>query len=213
MDDKYYESLRKRMIEEQLIPRGISDRNVLNAMLKVPREQFVPETLKMHAYDDNALPIGEGQTISQPYVVALTCQLLELRPVDKVLDIGTGSGYMAAVLGQLAKNIITIERIYKLAERATRVLEKLNYNNISVIIGDGSKGYKEASPYDGIASGAAPTEIPKAWLDQLVDGGKIVTPIGKRVQELVRISKSNSNYEEEAFGGVAFVPLVSEPEI
>lgn len=202
---------RQLMVERQLKSRDITDQNVLEAMSKVPREKFVPQGQKGNAYADYALAISHDQTISQPYVVALMCQLLELEGSEKVLDIGTGSGYQAAVLSQLAKEVISIEVIPELAESAKQTLKKLNYNNIKIITGDGRKGAPEYAPFEGIKSAAASLKIPPAWKEQLKLGGHIVLPLKDILyQKLVRLTKTKQGFEKESFGGVAFVPLVKK---
>ncbi len=202
---------RRQMVEEQLKARDINDERVLAAMSKVPRHKFVPNSAKAAAYADHPLSIGHNQTISQPYVVALMCQLLELTGNEKVLDIGTGSGYQAAVLSHLAKKVITIEVIPELAESAQKTLKDLNYTNTKVIIGDGRKGAPDYAPYDGIKSAAASEEIPEAWKEQLNQGGKIVMPIKNKLgQTLVRLTKTSSGFKKESLGGVMFVPLVKK---
>lgn len=196
------------MIQEDLISLGITDERVIEAIRRVPREEFLPDDLKPHAYDDNPLPIGKGQTISQPYVVALACQLLELSPAAKVLDVGTGSGYQAAVLSFLAEEVWTIECIASLAKNAEKTIKQLGYKNIHVVIGDGSLGYPAQAPFDGIVSAASSHEVPKPWLDQLTDGGRLVAPIGGLIQELVRVMRIGNEFKRESFGGVRYVPLV-----
>lgn len=196
------------MVEEQLRPRGISDERVLAAMGEVPREKFVPTPLLDHAYDDCPLPIGFGQTISQPYVVALACQLLELKGDEKVLDIGTGSGYAAAVLSRLAAKVISIERVSELVERARETLAGLGYDNVAVITGNGRLGYTPEAPFEAIHSAAASAEIPLAWKEQLAEGGRMVLPLQKGLfQDLTKVSKKDGEFLEESWGGVVFVPL------
>jgi len=201
------------MVKRQLLRRGIVDSKVIKAMGIVPREKFVPLELREYAYDDWPLTIGFGQTISQPYVVALMCQLLKLKGGEKVLDVGTGSGYQAAILSLLAKQVISIERFSRLAQAAKNRLEKLGYSNVEVIIGDGTKGLAKEAPFDAIVCGAAASVIPKAWKEQLRNGGRIVLPLKKSWgQELVRVTKKAGRFFEESFGSVAFVPLVPGKE-
>ncbi len=202
--------LRQEMVEKQLKGRDIVDSRVLRAINKVPREEFVPKDFENHVYDDGPLSIGCGQTISQPYIVALMCQMLELKGNEKVLDIGTGSGYQAAVLSLLAKKVISIERIPQLAKSARKTLKRFNYNNIKVIVGDGSQGVFKEAPFDAIVCAAATAKIPQAWKDQLKDGGRIVLPLKKGwIQYLIRITKKNKKFLRQTICPVAFVPLVS----
>lgn len=197
------------MVQEQLMGRDIIDQGVLKAMRSVPREKFVPHAFENLAYTDGPLPIGHEQTISQPYIVALMCQLFNLKGTEKVLDVGTGSGYQAAVLSLLAKKVISVEIVPELATTAQDRLHKLGYTNVTVITGDGSQGIPNEAPFDAIVSAAAAKNIPPAWIKQLSDGGRIVMPIASILgQELVKITKSKGRLNKEFFGGVAFVPLV-----
>ena len=199
------------MVREQVESRGIRDPAVLQAMLEVPREAFVPEDEVEFAYRDSPLPIAAGQTISQPYIVALMAAALELEPNDRVLEVGTGSGYAAAVLSRITREVYTIERHAELAERAGQVLESLGYDNVHVLHGDGTKGWPEHAPYDGIVVAAGGPEVPEALLAQLAVGGRLVIPIGPtpRLQELVRITRvGEDEYSRENLGGVRFVPLI-----
>lgn len=199
------------MVHEQVESRGIRDPAVLRAMREVPREAFVPEDQREFAYRDSPLPIAAGQTISQPYIVALMAAALELAPEDRVLEVGTGSGYAAAVLSRIAVQVYTIERHAELAERAARVLERLGYDTVHVRQGDGTQGWAEHAPYDGIVVAAGGPEVPEALLAQLAVGGRLVIPVGPtpRLQELVRITRvSEDEYRREDLGGVRFVPLV-----
>lgn len=192
---------------------GITDPKVLGAIERVPREKFVPAQFQDRAYENTALPIGEGQTISQPYIVALMTQALELSPRDRVLEIGTGCGYQAAVLSRLCRRVYTIERHRSLAIRARKLLEKLDYANITTKVGDGSKGWPEQAPFDKIiATAAAQTDVPQELLDQLADGGILVAPIGSSVwdQYLWRFRKSGDEIKEERLCAVRFVPLVRD---
>ena len=201
--------LRKLMVQEQLEARDITDSRVLKAMAKIPREKFVPRNLRSYAYDDTPLPIGFGQTISQPYIVAKMCQSLELRGDEKVLDVGTGSGYQAAVLAVLAGKVISVERIPELAEMAKKTISKLGYDNIKIIIGDGSKGVLKEAPFDAIVSAAASKDVPQAWKDQLIQKGKIIMPLKKLWgQELIRLVKSEKRFNQKSFGSVVFISLV-----
>lgn len=191
---------------EELKAKGIVDKGVLKAMGQIPREEFVPRRWRQQAYDDSPLPIGFGQTISQPYIVALMCQLLALTGKEKVLDIGTGSGYQAAVLSKLAKEVITIERIPQLAKKAKKTLQKLGFNNIKVIVGDGYRGYAKQAPYEAIKAAANLEKVPPSWREQLKVGGRMVFPLN---QELVKMTKTKNRWLTKNYGGVAFVPLVS----
>ena len=198
------------MVERQLRRRGIRDRRVLDAMGRVPRERFVPADLQRQAYADGALPIGHGQTISQPYVVALTCELLALTGSERVLDVGTGSGYAAAVLAELAASVVTVERIPELAERARASLSAAGYGDVAVRTGDGTLGAPDRS-YDAIAVAAASPGVPDALYEQLAPGGRIVVPRGTRdVQRLVLVVKTPDGPVERTSIGVRFVPLVGE---
>ncbi len=208
MKEEYYQELRDKMVQEQLIDRGITDKRVLDAMREVPREEFIPEEMRKYAYMDMAVPIDEDQTISQPYIVALMLQLAILAPNNKVMDIGTGSGYATAVLSRIVRKVVSIERLYKLSEEAGLILEKLGYDNITLIVGDGSKGHWMEAPYDAIVSAASPIALPYAWLEQLKNGGRLVTPLGGVHQELVRIRKEKGELIKETYGDVEFVPLV-----
>jgi protein-L-isoaspartate(D-aspartate) O-methyltransferase len=206
-----YQRLREAMVETQLIPRGIRDRSVLNAMRTVPRHHFVDEATKHMAYDDMALPIGEGQTISQPYMVAIMTELLALTGSERVLEIGTGSGYQAAILAQLAGEVFTIERIAPLAEKATLRFRDLSYPHIHVRTGDGTLGWPEEAPFDRIIITAASPKIPDPLKEQLSENGIIVIPVGSRYsQQLLRIRKTKSGYEEEYHTPCVFVPLIGE---
>ncbi len=202
-----FERLRKKMVETQLIPRGIKDKKVIEAFLTVPREKFVPENLKESAYDDTPLPIGEGQTISQPYIVALMTELLQLKGREKVLEIGTGSGYQAAILSEIGCEVYSVERIPSLAKRAGKILQQLGYI-VKIKIGDGTLGWEEYAPYDGIIVTAAGPKIPQSLLTQLKEGGRIIMPVGDLfTQDLIRITKVKGKFIKENFGGCQFVPL------
>ncbi len=198
---------RQRMVED-LKKRGISDARVLRVMSEVPRELFVPGNEYL-AYHDMPLPIGRGQTISQPYIVALMLSLLELTGHEKVLDVGTGSGYLAALLGRLARKVISLEIDPVLAERAKAVLKKLRVNNVSVLVGDGVKGYLYSAPFDAIVVSAAVPKVPESLLDQLAVNGSLVIPVGSRItQNLMRYRKfPDGSVSEESFGLCRFVPL------
>jgi protein-L-isoaspartate(D-aspartate) O-methyltransferase len=199
------------MVERQLRRRGISDERVLAAMAKVPRELFVPERLRQYAYDDGALPIGEGQTISQPFVVATICSLLALTGTERVLDVGTGSGYQAAVLAELAKEVVTIERIPELADGARATLAAAGYDDVEVRVGDGSLGVPDRAPFDGIAVAAAAPTVPPALYEQLAGDGRLVVPRGTRWgQELVLVVRGPEGPVERVSIPVRFVPLVGD---
>lgn len=197
------------MIERQLRRRGIADERVLAAMGRVPRELFVPENVRAYAYEDGALPIGHGQTISQPFIVGTICALLELSGGERVLDVGTGSGYQAAVLAELASEVVTIERVPELAERAGRALSEAGYEDVVVLVGDGSLGASEHAPFDAIAVAAAAPAVPPALYEQLTPGGRLVLPRGSRWgQELVLVVKTEDGPVERASVPCRFVPLV-----
>ncbi len=205
-----YKTMRERMVETQIKARGVKDPRVLAAMLKVERHRFVPKDLHSSAYSDQPLPIGEGQTISQPYIVALMTELLELKGEEKVLEIGTGSGYQAAILAELAKEVYTIEIIEKLATSAEKLLLELGYKNIKVRAGDGYLGWPDAAPFDAIIVTCAPDHIPKPLVDQLKEGGRMVIPVGEFTQELKKIVKRGGNLETTDVIPVIFVPMTGE---
>jgi protein-L-isoaspartate(D-aspartate) O-methyltransferase len=202
-------SARERMLA--LLRRHIRDGRVIDAMASIPRERFVPERLGSRAYDDNALPIGEGQTISQPLIVALMVEALRLSSADRVLEVGTGSGYAAAVLSRLASEVITVERIADLSARARQTLHDLHLENVRVETATNELGYKQAAPYDAILVSAGAPHVPRTLLDQLADGGRLVVPIGsRRQQELVRATATPHGIELTRIGPCAFVPLVGD---
>lgn len=203
---------RERMVREQIEARGVTDARVLAAMRAVPRHELVPEELRGSAYEDRPLPIGYGQTISQPYVVAFMTQALELEPGDRVLEVGTGSGYQAAVLGELAKEVYTIEIVEPLAERAAADLARLGYKNVHVRAGDGYRGWPEHAPFDAIVVTAAPERVPQPLIDQLAVGGRLVLPVGRFIQELVRITREETGLREERLLDVRFVPMTGEAQ-
>jgi protein-L-isoaspartate(D-aspartate) O-methyltransferase len=199
------------MTHRQIAARGVRSPLVLEAMRKVPREIFVPASQRAHAYEDRALPIEEGQTISQPYVVALMTEALELEGGERVLEIGTGSGYAAAILAEIADQVHTVERIDRLAESAAHRLARLGYDNVRVIQTDGTRGWPEAAPYDAIVVTAAAPSLPASLPEQLVIRGRLVVPIGSTpgVQKLVRVRRLGpDDFQEESLGGVRFVPLI-----
>ncbi len=201
---------RQQMVEEQLGQRGIHDERVLHAMQTVPRHLFVPSALRFRAYEDGPLPIGNEQTISQPYIVALMSESLNLTGKETVLEIGTGSGYQAAILSQLAKQVYSVEIIPQLADTARQRLSSLGYANVEVIVGDGNKGWPSGSPYDAIIVTAAAPQVPPALLEQLAEGGRMVLPVevGDE-QHLLRLQKVKGQIMREDLGPVRFVPLVS----
>lgn len=199
------------MLREHLAGRGIDNNRVLAAFANVPREEFIPKRYHDLAYADMPLGIGEGQTISQPYVVAFMTQLLDPQLEDKVLEIGTGSGYQAAILSKLVKKVYTIERFKNLAEEAQTILGRLGDGNVEVIVGDGSKGLPDKAPFDGIIVTAAAPEIPRPLLDQLKVGGRFVAPVGSGFsQDMVKVTKTKRGLEKETHPGFRFVPLVGE---
>jgi len=200
---------RTRMLE--LLRRHIADPRVIDAMAAVPRERFLPSHLRHQAYDDRALPIGEGQTISQPLIVAMMTQALRLKPDDRVLEVGSGSGYQAAVLAQLARDVVTVERIPALVERARAVLAALGCENVRVYQAGAALGRFEDAPYDAILVAAGAPHVPRALVAQLAPGGRLVLPVGSlRAQELVRVTKAPHGLDLERLGPCAFVPLVGE---
>ena len=206
-----FESERLVMVEEQLRRRGISDPRVLEAMAKVPRHLFVPQDYQSSAYEDRPLPIGEGQTISQPYMVAIMTQSLELNGREKVLEIGTGSGYQAAILAELARTVYTVERISSLTQSAQKVLGGLGYENILFRTGDGSKGWPEEAPFGGIIVTAGAPDIPQTFKTQLAEGGILVIPTGPRyTQTLLKLTREGNKFIEEDVTGCVFVPLVGD---
>jgi protein-L-isoaspartate(D-aspartate) O-methyltransferase len=202
---------RSRMVEHQIRARGITNPRLLTAMREIPRHHFIPPPYNSSAYEDAPLPIGNGQTISQPYIVALMTELLDPRPEDRVLEIGAGSGYQAAILSRLVRHVTTIERIPGVADLARRNVEELGLKNISIIVGDGTLGYTGNAPYDGIIITAATPEIPQPLIDQLAVGGILVAPVGSRdIQELVTLTRTEKGIVRASHGGVRFVPLIGE---
>ena len=211
--ERRFAKLHRRMVAEQLKAYGVTDAAVLRAMAKVPREEFVPETVRELAYEDTPLPIGEGQTISQPYMVAAMTEALELEGAERVLEIGTGSGYSAAVLAEIADQVYTVERWPSLADEARRTLCRLGYTNVVVVTGDGTKGLAEHAPFDAIVVTAGGPGVPAALSDQLTMGGRLVIPVGKdnTSQVLLRVRRTAEHYfEEEGLLPVRFVPLIGE---
>jgi protein-L-isoaspartate(D-aspartate) O-methyltransferase len=205
-----YASKRQQMVDSQIISRGIKDVRVINAMKKVPRHLFLDEALRSQAYEDYPSPIGEKQTISQPYIVALMTELLQLKGNERILEIGTGSGYQTAVLAELVDHVYSIERIPSLAKRARKLLDELKYTNIVITIDDGTLGWREHSPYDGVIVTAAAPYPPTTLLEQLKTGCKLVIPIGEEfVQDLLVYTKDDKGeYIKENYGGCRFVKLI-----
>ena len=202
---------RARMVNEQLAARGITDSRVLAAMRAVERHRFIPPEYADHAYDDGPLPIGDSQTISQPYMVALTCEAAELTGAERVLEVGTGSGYEAAVLAHLAREVYSIECIEHLHQRARVILNAMDLANLQLVSGDGSEGYPEQAPYDAIIVSAAMPHIPLPMLRQLGPGGRLIAPIGEEeLQSLVRVSLKNGHWQEEYFGECRYVKMTGK---
>jgi protein-L-isoaspartate(D-aspartate) O-methyltransferase len=209
--ERDYKSLRESMVEFQLKPRGINDPRVLEAMSEVHRHLFVPEDARPHAYGDHPIPIGEGQTISQPYMVALMTQALELKGDERVLEVGTGSGYQAALLSRLCSKVYTVEKVASLALKTKELFNKQGYDNINVKVGDGTEGWPEFSPYDGIVVTAGAPKIPEPLVEQLAEGGRIVIPVGNTFsQELVVGKKISGKLTQEGVCGCMFVPLLGK---
>ncbi len=207
-----FTAARERMVKTQIEARGISDKRVLKAFVRVERHKFVDSSLYSEAYNDYPLPIGEGQTISQPYIVALMTDLLKLKPHDRVLEIGTGSGYQAAILAELVDSVFTIEIVEPLGRSAEKRLVELGYKNIAVRIGDGYRGWPEKAPFDAVIVTCAPDEIPQPLLDQLAEGGRMVIPVGDYNQELVLVTKKNGKITRESVAPVRFVPMTGESQ-
>ena len=204
-----YRIAREKMVKNQLVPRGITDQGVLKAMRKIPRHLFLEEALVGEAYNDHPLPIGHRQTISQPYIVALMTQALELTGKEKTLEIGTGCGYQTAILAELSEKVYTIERIRLLMEEARALLAELNCLNIIFSAFDGTTGWKEYEPYDAVMVTAGAAKIPQPLLEQLADGGRMIIPIGdKTSQELIKITRDKDHYDKKSLGGCRFVDLI-----
>ena len=203
---------RRRMVEEQLAARGITDARVLAAMGKVPRHALVPEEVRPQAYADGPLPIGEGQTISQPYIVAYMTEQLALKGGERVLEVGTGSGYQAAVLAELAAEVYTVEIVPALARRAAADLARLGYRNVTVREGDGYRGWPEKAPFDAIVVTAAPPEVPEPLIAQLKPGGRLVLPVGEAFQDLLLLTKDASGVQQRRLLPVRFVPMTGEAQ-
>jgi len=206
-----YTRAREKMVKDQIIDRGIQDRRVIEAMLRVPRHLFLPEGLLGQAYGDTALPIGDGQTITQPYMVAFLCQALDLRGTEKVLEVGTGSGYQAALLACLVDRVYSMERIRSLLERARKTLDRVHCHNVVTQLSDGSYGWKEEAPFDAVLVTAGAPSLPQPLVDQLRVGGTMVIPIGDRnCQRLIRLRKGSHGVSEEELMDCNFVSLVGE---
>ena len=215
-DEDPYASAREAMVQKQLENRGVMDPAVLAAMRAVPRHRFVPDAYTAQAYDDNPLPIGERQTISQPYIVAIMTEVLHLKPDDRVLEIGTGSGYQAAILGEIAAEVFTIEIVPSLGRRAAKVLAELGHDNVHVRVGDGYAGWPEAAPFDAVMVTAAPDQVPQPLLDQLAPGGRLVIPEGSGIQQLVlytrRDGPEGTRFDRKALLSVRFVPMTGKAQ-
>jgi protein-L-isoaspartate(D-aspartate) O-methyltransferase len=204
---------RQLMVQQQLMPRGVKDTRVLAAMSKVPREEFVAADSRSASYEDGPLPIGYDQTISQPYIVAFMTEKLQLRPNNSVLEVGTGSGYQAAVLAELVADVYTIEIVEPLAKNAEATLQRLGYKNVHVKVGDGYSGWPEHAPFDAIIVTCAPNHVPQQLTDQLKDGGHMIIPVGERfAQELYLLEKKDGRLRESAVLPVRFVPMVGEEQ-
>jgi len=207
-----FDALREVMVRDTIAERGVQDPRVLKAMRKVPRHEFVPEAQRRYAYEDRPLPIGHGQTISQPYMVAIMTEVAEIGPDCKVLEIGTGSGYGAAVLGEVAKDVFTIEIVEPLAAEAAKTLKRLGYSNVRVRAGDGYRGWPEEAPFDAIIVTAAPPEVPEPLKDQLKVGGRLVLPVGTRTQHLRVLTRTPEGFVEHPLFEVRFVPMTGEAQ-
>lgn len=208
-----FAELRERMVRRQIESRGITDPAILDAFRDVAREEFVDEEHRRFAYDDNPLPIEAGQTISQPYIVALMIEAAAIRPGDAVLEVGAGSGYAAAVISRIAKRVVSIERHGELAQIARERMSRLGFGNVRILQGDGTRGCPDEAPFDAILAAASGSHVPKPLLDQLAPGGRLVMPVGDPgwVQELVKVTKRpNGSTSQENLGGVRFVPLIGE---
>ncbi len=218
-DGERFARQREGMVSRQIGARGVEDPAVLAAMRNTPRHLFVPEPYREHAYRDGPLPIGEDQTISQPYIVALMTELLQLTPESRVLEIGTGSGYQAAVLGEICEQVYSIEIVPTLGRRAKALLRELGYRNLHLRIGDGYQGWPSAAPFDGIIVTAAPDHVPRPLLDQLKPGGRMVIPVGDKRQELIVLTKridsetGETSYARRSVIPVRFVPMTGEAEV
>ena len=211
-DEDRRQAERDRMVEEQIARRGVTDARVLAALRRVPRHLFVPEPLRGQAYDDGALPIGQGQTISQPYIVAVMTSMLGLKGGERALEVGTGSGYQTAVLAEVAGEVCTVEIVASLSSHAQVLLARLGYRNVTFRMGDGYRGWAEQAPYDGIIVTAAPKRVPPALLDQLKVGGRLAMPVGDEAQELLKVERGKTGFREEWGIPVRFVPMTGEAQ-
>jgi len=209
-----YTSLRRTMVEKQIQGRRVADLQTLGAMLNVPRHEFVPDDVKKYAYQDSPLPIGNGQTISQPYIVAFMTEALRLKKSDRVLEIGTGSGFQAAVLAKIVDSVYTIEIVEELAQKAKKLLKDLGYNNIMVKVGDGYHGWPEKAPFDAVMVTAGAEEIPTALIEQLKQGGRMIIPVGPHngVRQLVLVTKKKNKISKKNLMPVRFVPFTREKD-
>ena len=206
-----FETMRRSMVKTQIERRGVKDEKVLDAMRKVERHKFVPEQYIEHSYEDRPLPIGEGQTISQPYIVALMTEVLELDSTQKVLEVGTGSGYQAAVLAEICDSVYTIEIVEALGKRSKKLLAELGYENLKVKVGDGYKGWEEYSPFDGVIVTCAPSHVPQPLIDQMAEGGKMVIPVDVAFgQDLILLIKKDGKVERKSIIPVRFVPMTKD---
>jgi len=208
-----YAQLRERMVDRQIAARGLNNPALLAAFRAVPREQFIASSYAAFAYQDSPLPIESGQTISQPYIVALTIDAAEIGKDNKVLEVGAGSGYAAAVIGQIASQVIAVERHSELVELAQERMERLGYENVRIVEGDGTLGWPDEAPFDAIVAAASGSHVPKSWIEQLKPGGRIVMPLGApgSVQSLVKVTKhEDGTLDREDLGGVRFVPLIGQ---
>jgi protein-L-isoaspartate(D-aspartate) O-methyltransferase len=211
MSEDEFAAVRRRMVDTQIEIRGVTDHRVLAAMRRVPRHRFVPRGLWDQAYNDYPLPIGEDQTISQPYIVALMTEALELKSTDRVLEIGTGSGYQAAILAEVAAEVYSIDRLASLAEHAQEVLAELGYKNFHVRVGDGTLGWPEEAPFDAILVTAGAPQVPRPLVEQLALGGRLVIPVGDRFsQTLTRVRKTKEGVKYDYLGGCRFVRLIGQ---
>ncbi|HXH47915.1 MAG TPA: protein-L-isoaspartate(D-aspartate) O-methyltransferase [Terriglobia bacterium] len=211
-DTDAYRKARDAMVQRQIASRGVRDQRVLDTMRKVPRHLFVPLQIQPYAYMDNPLPIGYEQTISQPYIVGFMTEALKLKPGDRVLEVGTGSGYQAAVLSELVREVYSIEIVEPLASEAAGRLRRLGYANVTVRAGDGYRGWPEAAPFDAIIVTAAPDHVPQPLLDQLTLDGRLILPVGKHFQSLIRIQRTAKGFKRENLLPVRFVPMTGEAE-
>lgn len=211
-DSKLHQRLRQDMVDRQIAGRDVTDPRVIGAMRLVPRHVFVPEDEREHAYEDRPLPIGEGQTISQPYMVAAMVELAQLSNAERVLEIGAGSGYGAAVLSRVAKEVVTVEIVEPLANRAQTTLERLGYDNVRVVVGDGWSGYPSGAPFDAIVVTAAPKDVPPALVEQLALGGRLVIPVGEEHQRLEVYERTADGVKKYRVFDVSFVPMTGRAQ-